>query len=524
MVGQVPTILKAAALVVVVVAFQMFYTSSLVYNQQAEQTLQQKEFQRSMTTLYKQSMDQSAKIYEELDALKQQLRETSATITHMQKMLEEQKLSIPECVPACPPAPAPANSPSPSPSTSSSPFNSPSSPAKSADGLIHNSFLPGAAYAYKEEELASQAGRPLKVHPRVAHIMEKVQGMSADAPSKCGPETKVMKWHISIKSPNIGTLFGYIATTVVWGMFNDYQLIIPDNVNILPYFQPISRCSFNVTYNTVMDAGQTTQLNPQGKNARGGFAPGDCRVVYWYESPTNNSCFDQKLMDCELSTCKALPPAKDSGLSGLELASKELLWWRSNVLGWLFQPTQRVMDYINAEKTRIQLDKHTRKAGGKGVIGIHVRRGDKVHGGGGGKEDNISPLSDFFKSAEEFKTKYGVDTVYIISDDMKSIREEAKEFANSWNILYDDKTQSAGFFLSGDTAPDQVVMDSIRDAWLLSDCDFVVTKLTSFYSKLIVQLGVVKGNMVDFRSIDGNHYMLGEVSAPMFKWLNFMPL
>ena len=60
-----------------------------------------------------------------------------------------------------------------------------------------------------------------------------------------------------------------------------------------------------------------------------------------------------------------------------QFASKGLFWWRSQLSKWMFVPHDWVLDLFNNFKKEFE---ESNKVAITNVVGVHIRRGDKVFG------------------------------------------------------------------------------------------------------------------------------------------------
>jgi len=207
--------------------------------------------------------------------------------------------------------------------------------------------------------------------------------------------------------------------------------------------------------------------------------------------------------------------------NGLESATDELMWWHAQLFAYMWQPKPMAIELLESRLNESGVLDHARNhrtPGGpkkSGIIGIHVRRGDKV-----GHEDVFHPLSKYLMEAEVIRKEHGVHTVYIVSDDMKAVKEEALAFSN-WTIIF---AQYPEWTTRNDANYGRKMFTKdFGDIWNLSECNFLVGQGTSAYIKIAQHLGIAKGTFLGYRWLDGLDILIGHVRVPKTGWKNFLP-
>ena len=219
-------------------------------------------------------------------------------------------------------------------------------------------------------------------------------------------------------------------------------------------------------------------------------------------------------MTKDLSNLTSLP-------GGIEGASRLLMWWRSNLLAYIFQPLPWVMDIV---AHRVQ---QTNLTANSSVIGIHIRRGDKKDADGPPPRQ----LGVYIELAWQLRNKYGVQRIYISSDDSSAIREEMKQFEKEWPEVLIQESGMPGFWQSSITSSGEstrmVGANAIVDAWMLSQCQYLVVAMDSWFGELAYMLSFAREHLVDARHPDGKKFILGQTNgeAGIHRYLfhNFVP-
>jgi len=212
--------------------------------------------------------------------------------------------------------------------------------------------------------------------------------------------------------------------------------------------------------------------------------------------------------------------AKDlSGLKnltgGLKGASKQLLWWRSGLLAYIFQPLPWIMDIIHQRINETGLFDNS------SAIGIHVRRGDKKKIDG----PEPRPLKLYLDLASELRELYKVKKIYIFSDDSNQMKLEMKGQEADWEY-YIQESGMQGFtqqsLLIRERSMKDIGISAIVDVWMLSQCKYLVLAMDSWYAEMAYMLSFARGHLVEARHPDGKHFNIGDTNG-VVGWHNFVP-
>lgn len=244
-----------------------------------------------------------------------------------------------------------------------------------------------------------------------------------------------------------------------------------------------------------------------------------CRATMWVPAQFRTIGGDREwhsLRDsCNFSAFDSLP-------GGRARASRDLLWWRSMMVGYFFQPLPHVFKRAQEKVKRVGLPEG---GGGPRCLSLHIRRGDKVTEGSPASEGRPHLLAEYMERAAELAEVAG-GTMYLASDDLSAVLKEwdVGGYAARWRLLVDreELPWSVGFNI-GRPKRDDELEETLAAAWTFSSCPYMVGSLESYFYKLAIHVGVARGIYRDSRNLNGASYAIGVMAVPGKNWYNFMP-
>jgi len=191
-------------------------------------------------------------------------------------------------------------------------------------------------------------------------------------------------------------------------------------------------------------------------------------------------------------------------------ARRGLFWWRMVQVASLVRPNRETLDLLDLGglKQRIGYE-HP-------IIGVHMRSGDGCRYGIRARLFKCRTLEDYLPEIRAMALKYGTTRVFLATDDAGAVRDSRRLTEFSWAYAPADRSaltsdvkieqRLAGQADKGATALDHhsVMLDTLRDLYLLAEADFLVTHQASTLSRLALQLGTALHRRVPpFISMDG---------------------
>ncbi|KAJ1457729.1 hypothetical protein M885DRAFT_615150 [Pelagophyceae sp. CCMP2097] len=195
-----------------------------------------------------------------------------------------------------------------------------------------------------------------------------------------------------------------------------------------------------------------------------------------------------------------------------------LFWWTSQVVGWLLRPDRAAP----AQRRREALKKQWKWADRR-VLGLHVRRGDTCLGGEGeverGKGRRCEALDAYAPAARRLISRYGLDTVYLATDDAATLRDARDRADELFGLLPAavlalplDRVVYAGAYYNAQLKdktskldPHADALGTLDDIFFLADAHAFVGKFTSNVARLAFALSNArKGGdcVVPYESLD----------------------
>mmetsp|Transcript_68623 Transcript_68623/g.183144 ORF Transcript_68623/g.183144 Transcript_68623/m.183144 type:complete len:347 (+) Transcript_68623:55-1095(+) len=192
-----------------------------------------------------------------------------------------------------------------------------------------------------------------------------------------------------------------------------------------------------------------------------------------------------------------------------------LLWFRSQLARFLFRPNRRAMAHIAAVQAKIGWPGLGAIPAGEEVVGLHVRRGDKLMGIDGYQTKYLS-LNDFLDQGEWLAR--GVPNFFLSTDDpdvvleARDIEEAGSTVATGapLRFLVDESEPRhngtgtrlsrpgvlwiAALHCSAENVPNttRCALDAIASVWLLSQCSALVGTFSSNLARLAYELAAAR--------------------------------
>ena len=165
-------------------------------------------------------------------------------------------------------------------------------------------------------------------------------------------------------------------------------------------------------------------------------------------------------------------------------------------------------------KTILNLENRKRQLGfQKGrTIGINVRHGDGcLHGRR--KQHGCRSLSDYLMEARTIRDLYGkTNDVIFLATDSAAIIDDAKNYRNEFTFIFQhiernilqSRIKIESRLEKRELDPHELMVATLIDIFLLSECDYMITHQTSSLSRIALQLATVRlGYVPPYVSMDG---------------------
>uniref|UniRef100_H2YS60 GT23 domain-containing protein n=1 Tax=Ciona savignyi TaxID=51511 RepID=H2YS60_CIOSA len=152
-----------------------------------------------------------------------------------------------------------------------------------------------------------------------------------------------------------------------------------------------------------------------------------------------------------------------------------LTWWTGQVMNYLFRLKESMSKEVEDFKTKTGF--------GHPIVGIHVRRTDKI------KEANYQDLNSYMEYAINWYDQYVIRhgnvrrKIYLASDD-PAIMEEAKSKYTNYQFIFGESACSdvySRFTKNG-------LFGIVKDIFLLRGCDYVVLTMSSNIGRMIQEM------------------------------------
>lgn len=192
------------------------------------------------------------------------------------------------------------------------------------------------------------------------------------------------------------------------------------------------------------------------------------------------------------------------------LGSDPAAWWVGQLVGYIMRPSQAFKDDLEAKAMRISFPTPG-EGGDTGVVGLHVRRTDKV-----GTEAAYHDLDEYMDHVEDYflmlnsQRHHSVSKrlVYLATDE-PSLHKELTERYPGYRLLGDVNISSSAKVTKRNS------VDSLKgfliDIHFLSRCDFLVCTFSSQVCRLAYELmqTLRTDAHARFHSLDDAYYFSG---------------
>ena len=182
--------------------------------------------------------------------------------------------------------------------------------------------------------------------------------------------------------------------------------------------------------------------------------------------------------------------------------------WRSHQIRWLLRLNSKTKTLLNFDEIMKELGFKEKKK----TIGVHIRHGDGcLHGRR--KQHGCKPLSAYIAEARTLQDMYGkeIRRIFIATDSQQIIRE-TDDFKDEFDFIYQNFNRDKyntnrkieNQFQQNVLDKHEVMLETLGDIFLLSECDFLVTHQASALSRIVLSLTSVRlGYIPPYVSLDG---------------------
>jgi len=240
------------------------------------------------------------------------------------------------------------------------------------------------------------------------------------------------------------------------------------------YFEPMSSCSLKMTQNL-------NQMN--NSSAR------NLLSRLYRDGPPKDKRFD------------IIPKVE-------VVPNNNLFLWRSEQIRWLTRLNSETKSLIDLENKKKSLNFT------KGnMIGMHIRHGDGCKHGRR-KQHGCKPLLSYIFEARALRDMYGQDVRKIfLATDSGEIIQETAHFEPEFSFVYlhdmdrdkyDSGTKIESRMQSDSIDSHALMLETLTDMFLLSECDYFVTHQASALSRVSLSLASTRlGHLPPYVSMDG---------------------
>lgn len=148
------------------------------------------------------------------------------------------------------------------------------------------------------------------------------------------------------------------------------------------------------------------------------------------------------------------------------------------------------------------------------MIGVHVRRGDKI------VDCPYIENEIYYYIISDIKNKTGINKIYLTSDDsnlVNDFKRDLKDFEIIWDYdenRYGKKEQSnLDLVRSNHNFSKQEALTGIKTIKLLSDCNYIIGQSNAQFSKLSILLS-------KYRNINNMYYLIDPDTKKIVDWEN----
>mmetsp|Transcript_36639 Transcript_36639/g.57229 ORF Transcript_36639/g.57229 Transcript_36639/m.57229 type:complete len:561 (+) Transcript_36639:107-1789(+) len=168
-----------------------------------------------------------------------------------------------------------------------------------------------------------------------------------------------------------------------------------------------------------------------------------------------------------------------------------LLWWRSQLMAWIWRPLPHVQQHVQERKRAMGWPKDE-------VLAVHVRRGDKGGGGRGGRL--VVDMSVYLSELHMMAKSYQVKTVFVGGDDAETVAQVVSEARTmGYQVIFDDQEartatdNSAMMLLTHQVNITQYAFDAISNVELLASATHLLATFGSHFSRMAHEINFARG-------------------------------
>eukprot|EP01103_Thecamoeba_quadrilineata_P005781 TRINITY_DN15538_c0_g1_i1.p1 TRINITY_DN15538_c0_g1~~TRINITY_DN15538_c0_g1_i1.p1 ORF type:complete len:413 (-),score=62.48 TRINITY_DN15538_c0_g1_i1:88-1326(-) len=155
---------------------------------------------------------------------------------------------------------------------------------------------------------------------------------------------------------------------------------------------------------------------------------------------------------------------------------KGSFWWKSNILAHYLQPNKKVEDLLIHIKKKLGWE-HP-------IIGMHIRHGERC------TDESLPacvPVQKYFEGASLIKKKYGVDRIFLATDDPQ-VKKEASKYSKDFKVVWVTDSMLDVNEVLGKHLPIDFSLATIVDLLLLSHSDYYVAGFISNQGRLAFEM------------------------------------
>ncbi|XP_077997267.1 alpha-(1,6)-fucosyltransferase-like [Glandiceps talaboti] len=188
----------------------------------------------------------------------------------------------------------------------------------------------------------------------------------------------------------------------------------------------------------------------------------------------------------------------------LRLHGNPAVWWLGQLVKYVTRPQPSLQNLIDETHTRLKFETP--------IVGVHVRRTDKV-----GTEAAFHNIEEYMFHVEEYyerlklKQDVPIKRVYLATDDPKLLPEAREKYKNYVFVSDNDISRTAGL---GQRYSDESLKGIILDIHFLSESDFLVCTFSSQVCRVAYE--IMQNRFPDaaafFRSLDDVYYFGGQMA------------
>eukprot|EP00281_Chroomonas_sp_CCMP1168_P016142 CAMPEP_0206213320 /NCGR_PEP_ID=MMETSP0047_2-20121206/1060_1 /ASSEMBLY_ACC=CAM_ASM_000192 /TAXON_ID=195065 /ORGANISM="Chroomonas mesostigmatica_cf, Strain CCMP1168" /LENGTH=544 /DNA_ID=CAMNT_0053635463 /DNA_START=142 /DNA_END=1774 /DNA_ORIENTATION=- len=200
-------------------------------------------------------------------------------------------------------------------------------------------------------------------------------------------------------------------------------------------------------------------------------------------------------IDASMEDSHYIPPAYRAYSHGV-------LWWYSQLVGFVIRPNERLLSMIRGMKNMIGYS-HP-------VLGVQVRRGDScAHAGSSTIRPPCQSIDTYIALSEKFISAYGYKQIFLATDDQEVV-EQFRQHATVKvvSLPVDRGIFDSSFFIEyrlmkGYTDGEAVTRSTLLDLFLLAEADALVAGFGSHFGRMAFELSVyIKGYVPPYSSVD----------------------